>query len=140
MVTEFTLQNLPDADQRLEAILQAFGDLMFIVDEDGMILDQKSSSILQLDSRPSQMRYRKIQDLLPVEEAWKITEGLQDIRKKNRIVQVEYSIPTLEGNSWYESRLVPSSNRQAIVLIRDITKYKQSEAKIKTQLEQGVYE
>ena len=108
MITELTLQNLPDADRRLEAMLQAFGDFMFIVDENGMILDQKSSNVLQLDTRPSQGGYRKIQDLLPVEEAWKITEGLRDIRKKNGVIQVEYSVPALAERNWYECRLVPS--------------------------------
>ena len=136
MITELTLQNLPDADRRLEAMLQAFGDFMFIVDENGMILDQKSNNVLQLDTRPSQGGYRKIQDLLPVEEAWKITEGLRDIRKKNGVIQVEYSVPALTERNWYECRLVPSSNRLVIVFIRDITKYKQSEEKIKIQLEQ----
>jgi PAS domain-containing protein len=39
IMTELHLQSLPNADQRLEAMLQAFGDLMFVVDEDGIILD-----------------------------------------------------------------------------------------------------
>jgi len=31
MITDMSLQNLPDSDQRLEAIFQAFGDLLFIL-------------------------------------------------------------------------------------------------------------
>ena len=73
---------------------------------------------------------------MPVEAGWKIIDGLHDLREKNKIIQVEYSLPTLTGKSWYESRLVPTANKQVIVFIRDITKYKQSEEKIKIQLEQ----
>ena len=80
--------------------------------------------------------HRKIQDLLPVEAGWKIIDGLHQLREKNKIIQVEYSLPTLAGKSWYESRLIPTPNRQVIIFIRDITKYKQSEEKIKIQLEQ----
>ena len=136
MITELSLQNLPHADQRLEAMLQAFGDLMFIVDENGMILEHKSGDVFQLNDRPSKILHRKIQDLLPVEAGWKIIDGLHELREKNKIIQVEYSLPTLTGKCWYESRLIPSTNRQIIIFIRDITKYKQSEEKIQIQLEQ----
>jgi HD-GYP domain-containing protein (c-di-GMP phosphodiesterase class II) len=136
MITELSLQSLPASDQRLEAMLQAFGDLMFIVDEDGMILEQKISNGFQFHDRSSVILHRKIQDLLPVEAGWKIVDGLHQLREKNKVVQVEYSLPTLAGKSWYESRLIPAQNRQVIVFIRDITKYKQSEEKIKIQLEQ----
>ena len=122
MITEFALQNLPDAYQRLEAMLQAFGDLMFVVDEDGVILDYDSGNALQFNDHPSKILRRKIQNLMPVEAGQKIIDGLRDLREKNEIIQVEYSLPTLTGKSWYESRLIPTSNRQVIVFIRDITK------------------
>jgi HD-GYP domain-containing protein (c-di-GMP phosphodiesterase class II) len=136
MITELMLQNLPDADQRLEAMLQAFGDLMFIVDEDGTILDHRSGDLLQFNDIPSKILRRKIQDLLPVEASRIIADGLRDLYEQNKIIQVEYFLPTLVGKSWYESRFVPASNRQAVIFIRDITKYKKSEEKIKIQLEQ----
>ena len=138
MITELSVQNLPNADQRLEAMLHAFGDLMFIVDEDGMILEHKLGNVLQLiNDSPSKILHRKIQDLLPVEAGWKIIDGLHDLREKNnKIIQVEYSLPTLAGRCWYESRLIPASNKQVVIYIRDITKYKQSEEKIQIQLEQ----
>ncbi len=117
-------------------MLQSFGDLMFIVDEDGMILEHRSGNVLQINDRPSRVLHRKIQDLFPVEAGWKIIDGLHELREKNKVVQVEYSLPTLAGKSWYESRLIPIPNKQVIVFIRDITKYKQSEETIKIQLEQ----
>lgn len=140
MITELSLQNLPGTEQRLEAMLQAFGDLMFIVDEDGMILEHKPGNVFELNDRlndrPSKILYRKIQDLLPVETGWKVIDGLHDLRDKKKIIQVEYSLPTLTGKCWYESRLIPTTNKQVIIFIRDITKYKQSEEKIQIQLEQ----
>jgi len=136
MITELSIQHLPDAQQRLDAMLQSFGDLMFVVDEDGMILEHRSGNVLQINDHPSRTLHRKIQDLFPVEAGWKIIDGLHELREKNKIIQVEYSLPTLAGKSWYESRLIPMPNKQVIVFIRDITKYKQSEETIKIQLEQ----
>lgn len=133
MITESSPQNLPNADQILNAMLLASGDLLFIVDEDGTILDYKSG-----DTRDSPLEFlhQKIQNLLPVGAGLKIMDGFRGLREKNQIVQVEYSQPALVGKSWHESRLVPLNRRQAVVLMRDITKYKQSEEKIKTQLQQ----
>jgi HD-GYP domain-containing protein (c-di-GMP phosphodiesterase class II) len=136
MITDLSLPNLPDADQRFEAMLQAFDDLMFIVDEDGMILEYKSSAALQFNDRTSEFLRRKIQNLLPVEAGWKISDALHQLRERNKVIQVEYSLSTLAGKCWYESRLTPISNRQVIIFIRNITKYKQSEEKIQIQLEQ----
>ena len=49
---------------------------------------------------------------------------------------MEYFLHTPSGKCWYESRLVRLSNGQSIVLVRDITKYKESELKIKRQFDQ----
>ncbi len=136
IITELSLQNLPNADQKLEAMLQAFGDLMFIVDENGTILEHKSGSALQCSQRPANILRRKIQDLLPVEASREITAGLHSLHQKNKAIQVEYFLPTLTGKNWYESRLVPTSNGQVIVFVRDITRYKSSEEKTKIQLAQ----
>ncbi|MBI5953404.1 MAG: HD domain-containing protein [Chloroflexi bacterium] len=136
MITDLSLQSLPDSDQRLEAMLQAFGDLMFIINDDGTILEHTLGNPFQITDLRTGVLYQKIQDLLPVEAGWKITDGLHQLREKNKTVQVEYSLPTITGRNWYESRLIPMRNKQVIVFIRDITKYKQSEEKIKIQMEQ----
>lgn len=117
-------------------MLQAFGDLMFVVDQTGVILEHRSGDLSLLHDHPSPVLQRKIQNLLPVEAGWKIVDGMRQLIEKNKAVQVEYSLPTLTGKNWYESRLIPMQNGQVVVLMRDITKYKQSEEKIKIQIEQ----
>ncbi len=136
MVTELSPYNLPNASQRLEAMLHAFDDLIFIVDEDGMILEHRSGDLFQLNGFPSKVLRRKLQDLLPVEAGQKIIAGLYNLRLENNVIQFEFSIPAFAGKNWLEARLVPTFNRQVVVFVRDITKYKQAEEKIKIQLEQ----
>ncbi len=130
------LQNLPHSKQRLEAMLHAFDDLIFIVDEDGLILEHKSGSLFQINGFPSKVLKRKLQDLLPVEAAQKISEGLHGLRRENSVVQVEIPIPSRAGVNWYEARLIPTFSRQVVIFLRDITKHKQSEERIKNQLDQ----
>jgi len=136
MVTALSYQNLPDSDQRLEAIFQAFGDLLFILDEQGTILDYKAGDMQRLYVPAAQFLRRRMQDVLPSSVGKKFSEALREIRQNNKVVQIEYCLPTPEGDGWYESRLVPLPKGQVVVIVRDISKYKRSEKKIRDQFDQ----
>ncbi|NOT03012.1 MAG: HD domain-containing protein [Anaerolineales bacterium] len=136
MITDMTLQNLPDSDQRLEAIFQAFGDLLFILHEDGTILDYRSGDKTYLYLSPSQFLGRKIQEIYPYKVGRKYMDAIFSVRSDKKIVLMEYSLPMPFGEGWFEARLVPIANGQVIACIRNITKHKQSEVKIERQLQQ----
>ncbi len=136
MITDLSLQNLPDSDQKLDAIFQAFSDLLFILDSDGTILDYRAGDTSKLYVPPEQFMRRKMQDILPLEVSRKVIDALNDIRNGSKVVFIEYFLKIGLSEGWYESRFVPLSKRQIIVFVRDITKFKQSEVKIKSQLNQ----
>jgi len=114
-------------------MLQAFGDLMFVVDESGAIVEGKYGGA---PNEHSFRTHRKLQDLLPREGYWKIMDGIRRLREHEKPLQVEYSLATMKGKNWYEARLIPLPHRQAVVSIRDVTQYKRTEEKTKIQLEQ----
>ena len=136
MITGISLQTLPDSDQRLDAIFHAFNDLLFILDSDGTILDYKTGDMSHLYISPEKFLQRKMQDVLPPEAGRKIADLLSKLRAGSKIIFMEYFLQTPSGTCWYESRLVSISNDQSIMFVRDITKYKQAEEKIKRQLGQ----
>ena len=136
MITDLLLQNLPDSGQKLDAMLQAFDDLMFVLDRDGTILDFKAGDAAQPYLSPEKFLHRKLQNVLPPEFAPKIEHALRDIAGGVKIILVEYFLPTPAGECWYESRIVPFTSQLSIMFGRDITKYKQSEIKTKRQLDQ----
>jgi hypothetical protein len=72
MITEISLQNMPDANQQLWAIFQAFDDLLFILDSDGTILDFKAGSMTNLYTSPDKFMLRRIQDVMPADVGAKI--------------------------------------------------------------------
>jgi len=136
MITGLSLQNLPDADQRLDALFQAFNDLLFVLDSDGTILDYKAGDASHLYTSPEKFLRRKMQDILPQDVGRMIADAIRDLHNEGKVIFIEYFLHTPSGGGWYEARLVPLSNGQSIVFVRDITKYKQSELKIKRQLDQ----
>jgi len=136
MITGLSLQNLPDSDQRLDAIFHVFNDLLFILDSDGTILDYKAGDTSHLYIPPEKFLRRRMQDVLPGEVGRKIADVLGKLRSGSKVSFVEYFLHTPAGKCWYESRLVSISNDQCIMFVRDVTKYKHSEEKISRQFDQ----
>jgi putative nucleotidyltransferase with HDIG domain len=126
MITQFLLRNLPNSDQRLEALLQAFDDFMLVLDRRGRILDYKSGegqtlNILQKNPNPLYL-----QDVVPFEVMKKYEQALVELQNGSKVVFFEYMLSRVTGDAWYESRLVPFTNNQNIMFVRNITKYRQS--------------
>src|SRR3990172_11621342 len=115
MITEFMLQNLPDSDQRLDAMFQAFDDLLFILDHQGTILDYRAGDPSQLYISPDKFLHRKMQDIVPPVVGRKIDEALHELHKGSQISQIEYLLPLPSGERWYEARLVPFTNHQRVM-------------------------
>ncbi len=136
MITGLPLQNLPTSAQKLDAMFWAFNDLLFVLDSSGTILDYKAGDATQPQISPQNYLLRKIQDVLPPEIGRKITESMHRLRAGSKVTFVEYSLDSPFGKTWYESRLVSVSSEQNLMFVRDITKYKHAEQKIKHQLDQ----
>ena len=136
MIIGLSLQNLPSADQKLDALFWAFNDLLFVLDSSGTILDYKSGAAKSLLISSGNFIGRRIQDILPAEVGKKISDSIAKLRAGSKVSYVEYFLKTPTGQVWYESRLVLLSNEQSIMFVRDITRYKRSEEKIKNQFNQ----
>ncbi len=129
------LDNLPSASTQLDAILQAFPDLLFTLDDNGIILDYKAGdSASMLFAPPEVFIGQKVRDVLPRELADSVLKALQQIRKKREIISFEYSLGEADTERWFEARLVPSLQGHSFVVVRDATRHKQAEVKIKSQL------
>lgn len=129
------LDNLPNASTQLNAIFQAFPDSLFILDERGVILDHKSGDAASMVfAPPDAFVGKQIEDALPRELTSNLQNALQRLRRTRKTVSFEYSLKRSDMERWFEARLVPSTQEQAILVIRDATRHKKAEEKIKTQL------
>ncbi len=127
--------NLLNASLQLDAIFQAFPDLLFILDEDGIILDYKAgAAISTLFAPPEAFVGRRAQDVLPPEFAETLFSALKEFKKTRETVPFEYTTRQAGLQRWYEARLVPAANEQVVVVVRDATRHKQAEEKFNSQL------
>ncbi len=126
MITEFLLRNLPNADQRLDAMLQAFDDFMLVLDQKGRILDYKSGNGSSLNILRKNSESLNLEDVVPYEVKKKYELAMLELNNGSKVVLFEYMLSRVSGDAWFESRLVPFSDNQNIMFVRNITKYKQS--------------
>lgn len=120
----------------LQEIFQAFPDIYFRLTADGTILSYHAQDASGLYLPPEEFLGKRIQDLMPSEITNKFNTAIAELRQTNTLVAIEYSLPMRDGQKSYEARLLPSTQEQIIVIIRDITQRKQAQA----ALQQAAYE
>jgi PAS domain S-box-containing protein/putative nucleotidyltransferase with HDIG domain len=116
-------------------MLQAFPDLLITLDSDGNIVDFKGSqAVSTLFASPVDFIGKRADAVLPGEFAENLRLGLQQLKTAAGPVSFEYAVQQAGSQRWFEARLVPSAAEQVVIVVRDATRHKQAEEKIKSQL------
>lgn len=134
IMVNMSLENLPGALTQINAISQTFSDLLFIVDREGRILDYKAGSPAPFQITPDAFIGRHLQGVLPPEVAQNISNALGRMGTHGDASPLEYSLKLADAEHWFEARLVPLTQSNVIVIVRDITPHKNAEEKIRRQL------
>ncbi|MGD9611706.1 MAG: PAS domain S-box protein [Kiritimatiellia bacterium] len=127
----------PDANSRLEAILQALPDLLFVIDREGRIYDYHSAADDQLYLPAERFLGRKVADVIPEPAAGLILGALKTAAERGRRQCVVYPLPYPEGVRWFEASIAVQGDPRApdgrlVFLARDVTERKQTEDALKT--------
>lgn len=133
---EETLVNLSSTEQTLEAILQTYVDTSFLLTPDGVILDYGSSDRPLPDVFSDAIHNRNIRDVFPPGLVEKLEQALQTVERTGNIVPLEYGLLVSNRELWFDARLIPDSPSQIILIARDITKCRETEIKMKRQMQQ----
>lgn len=118
-------KRLLETASELQVIFQAFPDLYIRMAADGTILDYNTGDLIGLHTH-LEMLLNPHPDTQAVER--KFREAVSQALQTHALVNIEYSLtPPLEQPRMFEARLLPLSNEQVIVIIRDITERKRAE-------------
>ena len=115
----------------LKSIINAFQDLIFIFDQNGIIVDYLTPNHKnQLITPPEAFINKHYKDVLPPYVSGEITKAISKIDKGNESVQFDYSIE-LEGNThWFSavlSKIEYEKSARYLGVVRNITKRVRSE-------------
>lgn len=129
------LRKMPNPSSQLDAIFRAFPDLLFTVDESGVILDYRAGeAVSTLFVPPEAFLGQRAEDVLPHEFADSLAAALKELKAGRGPIAFEYSVRQGGVHHWFEARLVPTGQGQVAVVVRDDTRHKEAEEKIKAQL------
>ena len=134
-VMEKSAVNLLGSDQKLEATLQAYSDLIFVIDPDGVILDAQSGPFLN-QAISETFPNRRIQDIFPPDLADKFELALRTVQQTGNVNTLEYPLSISNREHWFDARLIPISKSQIMFTARDITKCRETETRMKRQMQQ----
>jgi len=146
---KWLVEELSQRTCELEAIFHGFPDIYFWVDAEGIILDYHVARAEDLFIPPEEFLGRKMPDILPKDAARKIRDGISRVSATKELVSTTYSLPMLDGERIYETRLAPLPDGHILMIIRDITvperaqeALKEAEEKYRSLVEEsliGVY-
>ena len=115
-----------------ERFVEAFPDVVFVVDDDGRYVDvlaNGSDSLLYDD--PEQLLGARFADVLPEDTADRFLRVLQDALDAGEGRRIEYRLDVQAGTRWFEARVRPLSTEgeraTAFWIARDITDRKRRE-------------
>jgi PAS domain S-box-containing protein len=121
---------LEEKQQELEAIFEIFPDLFFRLDSEGIILEYRGASTSDLYVKPEFFLGKPMLEILPDRVAQDWEKGMSQVLKSKSLVCLEYTLPMSTGEEYYEARLLPFSNQQIIIIVRNISQRKQAEREL----------
>jgi PAS domain S-box-containing protein len=101
------------------AILQVLPDLYFRIDAGGSILDYKPGKMENPYIQTIDCQGKSLLQCLPNAVGDRFQQAITQVLETQSSVSFEYALPFPQGNSNFESRLLPLPDQQIIVLVRD---------------------
>ncbi len=134
-------EKIQQQNERLNAIIQANPDMIFVIDEKGTYHEVYASSPDQLLSSVENIIGSNISNIFGIEEAQRHLYQIDKCILEKKLITFEYDFVVNNRTEFFEARLVPFASSQVLALIRNITDKKKIENEIRelnSNLEQKI--
>jgi diguanylate cyclase (GGDEF)-like protein/PAS domain S-box-containing protein len=122
-----TKEEFKESREYILAILKAVPDIIIKCSREGVYLDIITLSEDKLYQTVQDLRGKKLSEVLPEDVAGSVMDTIKKAFVRNELQVVEYSLDVPAGRCWFEARVVPIGDEEAIALIRDMTERKLAE-------------
>jgi PAS domain S-box-containing protein len=126
-------QSLRESEERSRAILRAIPDSIFLLDSDYTYLDCQPRSSCQAKIPHDNLIGKNMRDVLPPELAEKFVRSFQKVSKSGEPQLVEYDRRVNGQMRYSEARVVFTSDRKFLVVVRDITERRLAEEALRNR-------
>jgi|GEM_PF-348837 len=118
-------------NERLNAIVTAMPDLIFVMDEAGNNLEHYTNTPEKLFISGDQIFGTNISTFFDEETTSHHLSNISACIREQRLITYDYAVPETGMLSCYEARLAPLGSDKVLAFVRDITNRKQAEREIK---------
>jgi PAS domain S-box-containing protein len=125
-----TEEELRQSQVKNQALLNAIPDLMLQIDRDGILRDVLPAKEVALPLPPGDVIGKQVTEIFSPKGAEEILFHIKQALLTGKTQTFEYQQLVAEKMRDYEVRLVVSSDDELLLLVRDITKRKQTEAEL----------
>ena len=126
---DLSSHELLQANADLRAVVEDFVDVFFRLDANGVILDCRGGNEDCLMLPPKELIGKRIQDIPFPEIGERFARALDHAQRQAAVQSFDYGLPLSDTLTHYEAHVVPLPHNQHIVIIRDVTATKRSEAR-----------
>lgn len=130
--------DLKESKERIQSILELIPDRIVRYSREGVYLGSIASAGGKLFDSNEDLLGKKITEILSKEDGWRFLNGIQKALETRDLEIVEYFIEGLDGDIWYEARIIPKGEEEVLSLIRDITEEKRAREQILIQHKMGL--
>jgi PAS domain S-box-containing protein len=114
-------EKLRESESRNRAFLDAIPDLIFRIDDSGIFLDFRAGEYKDLYVSPETIIGSSVDSILPPEIARATMTAIHTALETNKPQKFEYKIQTISETLTYDAHVVPSSQKEVIVVAHDIS-------------------
>jgi PAS domain S-box-containing protein len=128
---EISSQELIQANAETRSIIQLFPDAFLWLDQDGTILNYKSSGQNGVNVLQGIFEVRRIQDMLPGTAKEVLLQAISRSTQTNLVSNVQFSINKQDQAKYYEARVIPPLSNRILVIFRDVTEQIKAEESVR---------
>ncbi len=116
--------------------MRAFPQILFLLDEQGNILDYRTGDALLLFMPPEQFLHKNIREVFPLQAAEQILHIIETARSADAVTSFRCQLPTLGGLRWFDLRAVYTSDGHLVLAGREISQEIAAAETLRRQLQQ----
>lgn len=122
-----TEEKLRKKTEEIEKIFEALPDLYFRIDSKGIILDCKAGIHSDFDIITKECIGHALADEVPQDIKLFFNKTIDEVFETNNLIEKEFSVGEKGKLKHFESRLIPLTSEEIIIIVRDISKRKLTE-------------
>lgn len=123
-------QKINHQNNRLNVMVKAIPDLLFIIDKEGNLKEYHAVSKSELLIPPDKIIGENLRNLFDKETSDLHMSRINECLLSRKLVTYDYSVEMRGVLRYYEARFAPLSKTEVLAVIRDITKTKRAEIKL----------